>query len=132
MLEDRYYKKNYHLIFVTHNRSTFFLNKINHQIIEGLLQEVFKEKEIKVFIYKILSDHVHILLEKPKGTDLFWIVKLIKGITTYRFFRKCPDIEDALFRSRIWAKGYRWEEVKKKKQYQQTYLYKKKNKDPNT
>lgn len=61
--------------------------------------------------------------------EIFWLVKLIKGYTTYYFYKKFPEIKIDLQRGRLWAKGYWVEEIKDRIQFNNTFIYIKNNKD---
>ena len=129
MKEDQRYRKTYHVVFSTYKRRPIFLFPEYYNEVKIILKEIYQCKNIKVYIDNLLQNHIHILLEKPQGINLSWIIKLIKGGSTYYFFQKFPELKENIGRGRLWAKGYWWEEIKSRKQFLNTIKYIKNNKD---
>ncbi|MFA6027884.1 MAG: IS200/IS605 family transposase [Patescibacteria group bacterium] len=122
-------QKIYHLVFATYKRKPILYAELYRYTLSAILNNIFIEKKIKVIIYKILSDHIHLLIVKQKNVELFWIIKLIKGISTYYFYQQFNDIKFDVQKGRLWAKGYWWELIKNEKQLKNTILYIKNNND---
>ena len=122
-------KNYYHIIFPTYRRKSIFFNDFLFVNIVEILFKIFDEKNIKVITFKILSDHAHFLIKLGKHQELSWIIKLIKGISTYKFYKRLPEIKNDIGRGRIWAKGYRYEKIENEFQFYNTIKYILNNKD---
>ena len=119
----------YHVIFSTYKRKEILLNRDIKREVSIWIKETCKQYNIKYYIYNILTDHVHLLLQKKKNQLLPQILQLIKGTTTYNFFQKYPDFALDLKRKRLWTHGYCAVEIKDKRQYTNTANYIKNNRD---
>lgn len=121
--------KFYHIVFPTYKRLPLFINEEYKCFIIGTIEEIIKLKSADIFVYKILTDHIHILIKKHADQDLPTLVKIIKGRTTFYFYRKYPEFKIDLGRGRLWAKSYHFTMIKDDNQLQNTIRYIKNNFD---
>jgi len=119
----------YHLVFSTYKRREILLNDDVRRQTGKWIKEICEENKIRYYIFKILADHVHILLKKDKKQNLSQIMQLIKGTSTFNFFIKYPDFAIDLKRKRLWTHGYYYIEIKDKIQYNRTIKYIRNNRD---
>lgn len=74
-----------HIIIGTENKLPYFKNHALASAFDQLLKKTAKEKEIRLYAYCIMPDHIHIMLESSSDCSIINYVRLIKG----RFLTYC-------------------------------------------
>src|SRR3990167_11149358 len=121
--------KLYHVVFPTYGRLPLLVNPEQQQYVCTIVEEMIRFHTINISAYKVLTDHVHLLVKKEPGQSLPYIVKIVKGRTTHYFFQKYSDFKIDVGRSRLWAKGYHYTEIESERQLHVTTQYIKNNFD---
>lgn len=119
-------KEIYHICFSVY-KSKWIFQGIFREFMDQLIIEISKEKNIKIFIYKIMPDHIHILLEKNEKQLIPNIAQYFKGISAFKFFKKFPDLRRDMRTLHLWTSGYWAVKIKDKKQFKNTFNYIKNN-----
>jgi putative transposase len=53
-----------------------------------------------------MSDHIHLLIETNPFESSMNIVKIFKGVTGLRMFKKFPELKTHLWRGVLWSPSY--------------------------
>ena len=77
--------------------------------------EICDEKGFELMCHNILIDHVHLLIVKQAMDSNEYVMKMIKGISSRRFFQKFPS--NRFQYRKLWGRGYRAEEIKDREHY---------------
>ena len=121
--------KKYHIVFPTYRRLPILLNSSARKVVNKSFERIFVEHKIVAITFKVLTDHVHILINKQSKQQLPHLMNLIKGISTHDFFHTLPEFKIDLGRGRLWAKGYHYSAIKDHTHYINTLRYIKNNYD---
>ena len=68
-----------HVIIGTSDKKPYFSDSNLAEKFCDILTDVSREKDVKVYAYCIMPDHIHLLLEASKGIGIIEFVKQIKG-----------------------------------------------------
>lgn len=118
----------YHLIFPTYKRKPL-LGSTGVQWYVDYIINTQVAPDVSIIIHKVLTDHIHLLIDTEHASTFPDIVKKIKGRTTYYFYKQFSDYELQLGKKRLWAKGYHFVEIKNIRQFQHCINYIANNRD---
>ncbi len=79
----------YHLITRGNNKADMFLDDSDRYKYLSLLALSAAKFEIKMYVYALMSNHVHICAETPKGNVSPWMFEMNLGYTKYFNTRHC-------------------------------------------
>lgn len=113
----------FHVVFPTYKRLPILLNEDCNQFIRDIIVNMVTEQKINVLEFKVLTDHVHLLILEEEGNHLSQTIKLMKGRTTAYFFKQYYEFKIDIGRGRLWAKGYHTTFIKNQKQLENTIKY---------
>lgn len=113
----------YHVVFPTYERLPLFKDVAAKATLIELIEDTIVERDIDVMIYKLLSDHCHLLIHKQYHQNLPDLVKYLKGRSTYYFYKQHPDYKIDLGRGKLWAKDYHSVVITDVRQLENTVLY---------
>jgi len=95
----------YHVWFATKGRKWLLVGEVGDAV-KGSLVETAREKSIKLLECQPMVDHVHMLVGASSAEELSWLMKLLKGRSSYEVFRRYPDLKlDAAVIS-FWQRGF--------------------------
>lgn len=88
--------------------------KYRKSILKGKIKEFLKDqidtiaetKNWKVLELKIMSDHIHLFISAPPFDSPTAIVKILKGVTGLRLFKKYPELKKKYWKGHIWSPSY--------------------------
>lgn len=115
--------KLYHVVFPTYGRLPLLINNDQQQYVYDTIKEIRRTHIVNIISYKALTDHIHLLVKKETSQSLPYIVKIIKGRTTFYFFKHYPDFYIDIGRKRLWAKGYHYTLIREERQFFATMNY---------
>jgi putative transposase len=78
----------YHFVFRTKNNLKFFMRPELRASIELYLHEAAEKHRIGIYCMKVMPNHVHMFVELHPTMSVSRAVKLLKGNTSRRFFKK--------------------------------------------
>jgi len=70
---------------------------------ETILKQIAKEHEMVVEELAVMPDHVHIVVRAKPSMSLSKATQLLKGRSSYAFFRKHPNMRLRYKRGHFWA-----------------------------
>ena len=70
------------------------------------IEEACKRHNIEIVILKVMSDHVHMIVNCPRGLPDAKLMQIIKGLSSYLLFRICPNLRKRYSNGSFWNSGY--------------------------
>lgn len=93
---------NYHITWIPKYRRSFIKGKIKQYVEEAIISKS-KELDIKLEIYKIMDDHIHLFIRCSTTQNVSDIVRQLKGYSSYYTRRKLVNLQR--FKA-LWAPGF--------------------------
>jgi putative transposase len=70
------------------------------------IEEACKKHGIEITILKVMSDHVHMIVDCPRMMCDSKLIQIIKGLSSYLLFRICPNLRKRYPKGHFWNGGY--------------------------
>ena len=70
------------------------------------IEEACKRHNIEIIILKVMSEHVHMIVNCPRSMNDAKLVQIIKGLSSYLLFRICPNLQKRYPNRSFWNAGY--------------------------
>lgn len=103
------YNINYHIIWGTKYRNKWKTPSLEDEI-KQILHEIASENGFSISHIEIgLDDHVHLLVTAPPKISVTVIVKCLKGTSSFRLFRRHPELKEFYWQKNdrhIWSSSY--------------------------
>lgn len=103
------YNLNYHIIWGTKYRNKWMTADIESEI-KDMLIDIADENGFSIDHIEIgLDDHVHLLVSAPPKLSVTVMVKCLKGTSSFRLFRKHPELKHFYWKTEdrhIWSPSY--------------------------
>jgi len=99
------YNLGYHLVWSPKYRKKILTGKIERTL-KWILYKKAREIGIWIKDLEIMPDHVHIFIKSNPSLDISWIVKMLKGSSSYEIKKRFPWIK-----YNLWRRGYFCESV---------------------
>ena len=77
----------YHFVFKTYKGKSILIDKVVLEFLYNSFREISTSKGFRIIKCHILSDHVHLLMEFDKRHRIDYAIRMIKGISSRRFFK---------------------------------------------
>ena len=95
----------WHIEFATKYRYKMFGKIKQHNIIQACIRNVCKRHNIKIHVFEVLPDHVHLMVTLPHNMTESQAMQLVKGGSAYRFFKNHPRSRLRLPQGHLWSAG---------------------------
>ena len=95
----------YHVWFATKRRNWLLQGDIESAAI-GFIRDVARERRIQLLECESAVDHVHLLIRLGEGQRLPKVTNLLKGGSSYRLHRACPELKLDSGSDHLWQRGY--------------------------
>ena len=99
------YNINYHIVWCPKYRKAILTDKVK-QFLEEQLETIAETKNYKLLEMRVMPDHIHLFIEANPYESPVNIVKIFKGITGLRMFKKFPELQKQLWRGVLWSPSY--------------------------
>ena len=103
------YNINYHIIWGTKYRNKWMTADIEEEV-KQLLRDIAAENGFEIDHIEIgPDDHVHMLVSAPPKLSVTVIVKCLKGTSSFRLFRRHPELKEFYWKDEdrhIWSPSY--------------------------
>ena len=86
------------------------------------IEEACKRHKIEIIILKVLNEHAHLIVDCPRTISQSYLMQIIKGLSSYIFFRLCPALRKRYPDGHFWTEGYFCDGVGNSN-FALTYLY---------
>lgn len=70
------------------------------------IEEACRRHNIKIFILKVMSDYVHMIVDCPRTFSDSNLLQIIKKLSSYILFRLCPFLRKRYPQEHFWNKEY--------------------------
>ena len=70
------------------------------------IEEACKRHKIEIIILKVLNEHAHLIVDCPRTISQSYLMQIIKGLSSYIFFRLCPALRKRYPDGHFWTEGY--------------------------
>src|SRR3989338_1500770 len=78
----------------------------NRKLVEACIRQAAHRHGIKLLAIEVMPDHVHVVVELPKGTDEERAAKLLKGFSAWKIFRVKEQFRLRYPKGHFWSRGY--------------------------
>jgi len=100
----------YHFVFRTYKGKPILIDPVVVEFLHKTFREISIAKEFRIIKSKILADHVHCLMEFDVNHRVDYVVRMIKGISSRRFFEEFNT--NRYVSRKLWRRSYFAEIVK--------------------
>lgn len=95
----------WHIQFCTKYRYKMF-SKIKYKnLIQACIRQTCTKHNIKIITINVMPEHVHMVVKTKVSVNPSKLVQLIKGASSYLFFRFHPKAKLRYPRRHLWSKG---------------------------
>ncbi len=95
----------YHIEWCPKYRYNLFGKESNKQDMRDILQHIAVEYGMKVLELAVMPDHIHTVVEVPPAMSLGKAANLLKGRSSYEFFKLHPFMRLRYPKGHLWSKG---------------------------
>ena len=105
-----------HYVFNTYKSRSVLIDPDVIKFLYDSFNVIAKTKGFKIIACRILGDHVHCLIKYNSRHKRDYIIRMLKGISARKFFRKFPKTNRFVYR-KLWARSYFASEIEADKIY---------------
>jgi len=99
------YEVNYHFVWCPKYRKPVLEGEIKSYI-QDMIETIAETKGWKVIEVEIMPDHIHLFLSASPFESPTDIIKVLKGVTAKRIFRRFPELKKEFWKSGLWSPSY--------------------------
>ena len=99
------YKLNYHIVWCPKYRTPVLVGKIK-EFLEDQILTITATKNWEVLELQVMPAHIHLFISTPPTESPVGIVKVLKGVTGLRLFKKYPKLKKEYWGGHIWSPSY--------------------------
>ena len=95
----------WHFEFTTKYRYKMFAKFKYKNMIEACIRRVCCNHNIEIHILRVMPEHVHLMATLPKGMGDEKAFQLLKGASSYYFFKNHPKARLRYPQGHLWSRG---------------------------
>jgi len=95
----------WHLQFNTKYRYKMFSKFKYKSLIEACIRQVCTKHKFKIVVIKVMPDHIHLMVQTSINISPVKVRKLIKGASSYLFFKHHPKARLRYPKGHLWSPG---------------------------
>ena len=95
----------WHLTWQTKYRYGMFAKFQYKSLCEACIRKAAKRHNIKIHIIFVMPDHLHMLVTLPRGMTDAKALQLLKGCSSYTFFKNHPKARLRYPQGHLWSRG---------------------------
>ena len=95
----------YHFVWCPKYRKSILTGKIK-EFLEEQLYTIAETKGYKILELKVMPDHIHLFVESNPFDSPISMIKIFKGVTSLRLFKRFPELSKQLWRGVLWSPSY--------------------------
>ena len=76
------------------------------EFLEDQIYTIAATKECEVLALEVMPDHIHLFISTTPFESPTGIVKVLKGVTTLRLFKKFPELRNKYWKGKLWSPSY--------------------------
>lgn len=100
------YNINYHLVWCPKYRKPILEKPEIKQFLEDQIRTIAATKGFEVLALEIMPDHLHLFVSTTPFNSPTEIVKVFKGVTALRLFKKFPELRKDYWKGKLWSPSY--------------------------
>ena len=100
------YNVNYHFIWCPKYRKPILEELGIKEFLEDQIYTIAATKDCEVLALEVMSDHIHLFLSTTPFDSPTGIVKVFKGVTALRLFKKFPELRNKYWKGKLWSPSY--------------------------
>ena len=95
----------YHILLVPKYRYKIFYERQVKKDCELIINDICRENGYRIHAMEIVEDHVHFFLEFHPTISLSKVVQYLKGSSSYRMFKRHPELKKRYWGGSLWSSG---------------------------
>ena len=99
------YNINYHIVWCPKYRKKILVEP-QKEFLEDQIQTIAAAKGWEVLELQVMPDHIHLFISTPPSDSPTGIVKVLKGVTALRLFKKYPEFKILYRGGHLWSPSY--------------------------
>jgi putative transposase len=99
------YNINYHIVWCPKYRKSILVGTVK-EFIEEQIRTISATKGYDVLELKVMPDHIHLFISATPSESPTAIVKILKGVSGLRLFKKFPELKKTLWNGHVWSPSY--------------------------
>jgi len=100
------YNINYHLVWCPKYRKPILETPEVKQFLEEQIHTIATTKGFEVLALEVMPDHLHLFVSAPPFDSPTEIIKVFKGVTALRLFKKFPELRNKFWKGKLWSPSY--------------------------
>ena len=100
------YDINYHLVWCPKYRKPILEEPTVKEFLEDQIATIAEAKGYMVLALEVTPDHVHLFVSASPFDSHTGIVKVFKGVTALRLFKKFPELRNKYWKGKLWSPSY--------------------------
>jgi len=100
------YNINYHLVWCPKYRKSVLDNPKIKEFLQEQIYTIAETKGFEVKNLQIMPDHIHLFISAPPFEAPTNIVKVFKGVTALRLFKRHPELRNEYWKGKLWSLSY--------------------------
>lgn len=99
------YNINYHIVWCPKYRQNVLVREIKDFLVE-CIETIAATKGWKILELRVQPDHIHLFISASPLDSPTAIVKILKGTTALRLFKKFPLLSQKFRKGNLWSPSY--------------------------
>jgi putative transposase len=95
----------WHLQFCTKYRFKMFSKFEYKHLCEACIRKACFQHNIKIVVINVMPDHLHIVVQVSASMCIDDVIRKLKGLSAYLFFRKHPKSRLRYPKGHLWSRG---------------------------
>ena len=95
----------YHIEWCPKYRFNVFKKEGSKENMETILRRIAEKHDMKIEELAVMTDHVHIVMHVKPGVSLSKATQLLKGGSSYEYFKKHPNLRNRYRKGHMWSRG---------------------------
>ncbi len=100
------YNINYHFVWCPKYRKPILEELKVKTFLEDQMHTIADTKGYQILELQIMPDHIHLFISAPPFDAPTDIVKVFKGVTALRLFKKYPELKEQFWKGKLWSPSY--------------------------
>ena len=100
------YNINYHLVWCPKYRQPILKENEVKEFLTDQIHTIADAKGYRVIALEVMPDHLHLFISTSPFDSPTSIVKVFKGVTALRLFKKFPKLRNKYWRGKLWSPSY--------------------------
>jgi putative transposase len=97
---------NNHLVWCPRYRKPILEEPRVKEFLEDQIATIADTKGYEVLALEVMPDHVHLFVSATPFDSPTGIVKVFKGVTALRLFKKFPELRGKYWKGKLWSPSY--------------------------